>query len=55
MLEDIYLGSGGSKATVVRRGRVGERGLLAAKPPMLEDILLHSHICWKIFSSKPTY
>jgi hypothetical protein len=45
MLEDIYLGSGGSKATVVRRGRVEKRGLLAAKLLMLEDIPLQSHIC----------
>jgi hypothetical protein len=45
MLEDIYLGSSSSKATVVRRGRVEERGLLAAKLLMLEDILLQSYIC----------
>jgi hypothetical protein len=45
MLEDIYLGGSGGKATVVRRGRVRERGLLAAKLLMLEDIPLQSYIC----------
>jgi hypothetical protein len=45
MLEDIYLGSSSGKATVVRRGRVKKRSLLAAKLLMLEDIPLHSHIC----------